>query len=53
MERHVMHLSNDARLPTRSLETTSGLSGLLTSIMQAFCALHRISWSAPWTEQGQ
>ena len=48
-----MRLSNDARLSTHGHETANGLPHLLASIMQACSALHRISWSAPWTEQGR
>lgn len=33
------------------VETTAGIDRLLAHIMQAFCVLHRISWSAPWAEQ--
>ncbi|AEG48100.1 hypothetical protein Sphch_0401 [Sphingobium chlorophenolicum L-1] len=43
-----MPMSNDARLSPRSHETRQGL---IAAIMQAFCALHRIAWSAPWAEE--
>lgn len=41
----------DAGLWNDSHELGSvGLTGLLAAIMQSFCVLHRISWSAPWAE---
>ncbi|UZW53631.1 hypothetical protein NUH86_08610 [Sphingobium sp. JS3065] len=44
-----MRLSDDAR-PCANGHGTS-LSGMIAAIMQAFCTLHRIAWSAPWTEE--
>ena len=42
-----MRLPDDNRLCTGSHEKT----GIFATIMQAFCALHRIAWTAPWTEE--
>ncbi|WP_176595441.1 MULTISPECIES: hypothetical protein [Sphingobium] len=52
-----MHQSDDARLCANSHERSAAPSGLPTlsrliaTVMQAFCTLHRIAWSAPWTEE--
>jgi len=46
-----MRLSDDDRLCAGSHETSTALSALIATIMQAFCTLHRIAWSAPWTEE--
>jgi hypothetical protein len=43
-----MRPHHDARLCNDSHERAPGL---LTILMQPFCVLHRIAWSAPWTEQ--
>lgn len=48
-----MRLSDDARLWNDSHETSFILSDLLATVMQAFCTLHRIAWSAPWREERQ
>lgn len=45
-----MRSSDDARLCANNQERSSGI---LAAIMQAFCALHRIAWSAPWSEEGR
>ncbi|GFZ94686.1 MULTISPECIES: hypothetical protein [Sphingobium] len=46
-----MHLSKDARLSPNGHEAARNRPGLIAAIMQAFCALHRIAWSAPWIEE--
>ncbi|EPR16571.1 hypothetical protein M527_20050 [Sphingobium indicum IP26] len=46
-----MHMSKDARLSPRAHETAQDRPDLTAAIMQAFRALHRIAWSAPWAEE--
>lgn len=42
----------DARLRNDSHESSRPtLATLFAAIMQSFCALHRIAWSAPWQEE--
>jgi hypothetical protein len=40
----------DARLWNEGRQDTNkAIDGLINRIMQAFCVLHRIHWSSPWT----
>jgi hypothetical protein len=48
-----MRDSFDTRLQTDNAAATTGIGAIFSRIMQAFCVLHRISWSAPWAEQKQ
>jgi len=31
-------------------QINSGIDRLLSRVMRAFCVLHAIQWSAPWTD---
>ncbi|WP_197707323.1 MULTISPECIES: hypothetical protein [Sphingobium] len=47
-----MRSSDDARLRQQfHAESHERPFGILAAIMQPFCTLHRIAWSAPWAEQ--
>ncbi|WP_176590899.1 hypothetical protein [Sphingobium sp. EM0848] len=48
-----MRLSDDARLCPHGHENHALLAQLFATIMQPFCTLHRIAWSAPWSEKGR